>query len=251
MKVYDTLIVGSGYASIGFAAACPNTVICEEHQICDTGFYLPLRSFRYRHYAPKTEEGARLLSKFEELSLFGEAEQNTNGFEFALCQYIAERQTDLLLKCRVIRMDRQPDRVYDVTVQTNEGLSHLFAKRILDTRSRSGETYFTVLFVCRDLDAVKGKLLEAYCGAQIEPAFYPGRYALHMPVRCADENLVKLEVYRTWCALGVDAKILYMAPVFYGAGSGGLCDANYENPIEAFEAGYFCARGRANETFDA
>lgn len=243
MKVYDTLIIGSGYCSAGYAAACPNTVICEEHQICDTGFYLPLRSFRYRHYAPKTEEGARLLSKFEALSLFGETEQNTNGFEFALCQYLAERQTELLLKCRVIRMEERSDRIFDVTVQTNAGLSHLFAKKILDTTDRSDERYFTVLFVCDDLDAVKGKLLAAYRGAQIETAFYPGRYALHMPVQGVDENLVKLEVYQKWRALDLDARILYMAPVFYGAGSADrMSDAHYENPIEAFEAGYFCAK---------
>ena len=93
------------------------------------------------------------------------------------------------------------------------------------------------------LGAVKEKLLSTYRGAQIESAFYPGRYALHLPVHNADENLIKLEVYQKWRALDIDAKILYMAPVFYGAASGeGLCDANYENPIEAFEAGYFYAK---------
>ena len=34
-----------------------------------------------------------------------------------------------------------------------------------------------------------------------------------------------------------------MAPVFYGAaGDGRMSDGNYENPIEAFEAGYFYGR---------
>lgn len=243
MKVYDTLIIGSGYCSIGYAAACPNSVVCEAHQICDTSFYLPLRSFRYRHYAPKTEEGKALLCKFEALSLFKDNEQNTNGFEFALCKYIAEKQMELLLKCRVIHIHRLSDQIFDVTVQTNEGLSHLFAKKILDTTNGLDENFFTVLFVCDDLGAVKEKLLSTYRGAQIESAFYPGRYALHLPVHNADENLIKLEVYQKWRALDTDAKILYMAPVFYGAASGeGLCDANYENPIEAFEAGYFYAK---------
>lgn len=242
MKIYDTLILGSGYFSAGYAAACPNTVICEEGQICDTGFYLPLRTFRHNPYHPKTEEGDALLRAFDSLSLFGGNVQNTNGFEFALCRYLAEKKPEVLLKCRVIRRVRREDGIYDVTVQTNEGLTHLFTKRILDT-STSGERYFTVLFVCDGIEKVQKKLLAAFRGAEIEPAFYKGRWALHMAVGDSDENRIKVEVYEKWHALETDAKILYMAPVFYTKPcGGGLGDAYFENPIEAFEAGYFFAK---------
>lgn len=240
MNVYDTLIIGSGYSSIGYATACPSTIICEEHQICDTSFYLPLRSFHYKHFSPKTEEGVRLLSTFDSLSLFKDNKQNTNGFEFALCKYISEKQFHILLKCRVIRIEHRSDKIYDVTVQTNEGLTHLFANKILDTTDKSSEKYFSVLFLCDDIEKVKDTLLSAYSKAQIEPAFYPGRYALHVSAHNTDENRIKLEIYQTWRSLGIDAKILYMAPVFYGEPNADrLCDENYENPIEAFEAGYF------------
>ena len=188
MNVYDTLIIGSGYSSVGYATYCPNTVICEEHQICDTGFYLPMRGFRYRHYSPKTEEGRRLFDIFSSLSLFRENEQNTNGFEFAFCKYIAEKQVNILLKCRVIRIEQQPSGIYDVTLHSNEGLTHLFAKKILDTTDEAGEKRFSVLFVCSDIEKVKEKLLSAFEGAQIESAFYPDRYALHIPIKNSDET---------------------------------------------------------------
>lgn len=243
MNVYDTLIIGSGYSSIGYAAACPSTVICEEHQICDTHFYLPLRSFCYKHYSPKTEEGALLLNIFESLALFRDNEQNANGFEFAMCKYVVQKQLDILLKCRIISIVRQPNLIYDVTVQTNEGLTHLFAENILNTTNRSNKKRFTVLFVCDDIEKVRDKLLSAYSVAQIESAFYEGRYALHFFAQDTDENRIKLEIYEKWRALDIDAKILYMAPVFYGeANADKLCDDNYENPIEAFEAGYFYAK---------
>ena len=243
MNIYDTLIIGSGYSSIGYATSCPSTVICEEHQICDTSFYLPLRSFRYKHYSPKTKEGSQLLQIFHSLSLFRDNEQNTNGFEFALCKYISEKQFHMLLKCRVICVAHRSDNIYDITVQTNEGLTHLFAKKVLNMTNKSSAKHYTVLFVCDEIEKAKDQLLLAYNGAQIEPAFYPGRYALHIPAHGTDENRIKLEIYETWRSLDIDAKILYMAPVFYGEASADkLCDDHYENPIEAFEAGYFYAK---------
>ncbi len=242
MKVYNTLIIGSSYSSIGYAAACPDTVICEEHQICDTSFYLPLRSFRYKHYSAKTEEGRRLFNAFNSLSLFTREQQNTNGFEFALCKYVSEKQLDILLKCRVICAEKRADNIYDVTVQTNEGLTHLFAKRVLNMTNDSGEKRFTVLFVCDNPEKAKNELLAAFSGARTESAFYPNRYALHIPTGGMDENRIKLDVYEKWRELDVDAKILYMAPVFYNdSRADKLCDDNYDNPIEAFEAGYFYA----------
>ncbi len=239
MKLYKNLIIGSGYFSIGFAAACPDTVICEEHQICDTSFYLPLRSFCYKPYSLKTEEGSRLMDVFNSLSLFGANEQNANGFEFALCKYLSQNQFNILLKCRVIRIEQRADGIYDVTVQTNEGLAHLFAEKIIDVTNGTSEKYYTVLFVCDDIEKEKGKLLSAFGGAKIEGAFYPRRYAIHISANGTDENRIKLDIYKKWLSLDIDAKILYMAPVFYGAANPDkLCDDNYENPIEAFEAGY-------------
>lgn len=243
MNIYDTLIIGSGYASIGYATACPNTVICEEHQICDTGFYLPMRSFCYKPYAPQTEAGIQLFHCFSSLSLFREDQQNTNGFEFAICKYVAEKQLNLLLKCRVVCIEQQENGIFDVTVHSNEGLTHLFAKKILDTTNQSGKRYFSVVFVCDRIDAVREQLLSAFDCAQVEPAFYPNRYALHILAHNTDENRIKLETYEKWRALDVDAKILHMAPVFYGeANAKQLCDCNYENPIQAFESGYFYAK---------
>ena len=243
MNVYNTLIIGSGYFSIGYAACCTSTVICEEHQICDTSFYLPQRSFRHHRYSPKTEEGTRLLSIFNSLDLFRESAQNTNGFEFALCKYVLEKRLDILLKCRVIGIERRSDGIYDVTVHTNEGLTHLFAEKILDMTNRSKKKYFTVLFVCGDVEKAKRELLSVYSDAKIEPAFYPGRYALHIPAHNSDENRIKLEIYERWRSLNTDAKILYMAPVFYGeANKDMLSDYNYDNPIEAFEMVYFYAK---------
>ena len=68
MHVYDSLLIGSSYVSLGYAAAKGNCLIAEESHICDTHFYLPFKSFAYTAYEPKSEDGKRLLSVFSSLS---------------------------------------------------------------------------------------------------------------------------------------------------------------------------------------
>ena len=95
-------------------------------------------------------------------------------------------------------------------------------------------------------------LSSCFEGAQIEPTAYENRYALHFVCADTDENRIKLEVYHKWHPFADNAKILYMAPVFFGEGNGGeLCDGRFENPIEAFEAGYLYGKEQANVSIDA
>lgn len=244
MHVYETLIIGCGYYSAGYAAAKGNCIICEEHQVCDTSFNLPLRSFSYTPYVPKTKEGNTLFNCFNSLSLFKNEKQNAHAFEIAFCKYIVGSKIKVLLKCRVIKTVMREDGIFDVTIQTNEGLNHLFAKKILNTVNSSADKMYTVLFVCNDIEKEKNKLLAAFNSSTVEPAFYDGRYALHLTTpNNADENYIKCEVYNTWLSIDTDAKILYMAPTFYENGSDcEHCDVNYKNPIEAFEAGYRYAK---------
>jgi hypothetical protein len=55
-----------------------------------------------------------------------------------------------------------------------------------------------------------------------------------------DENTVKPFVYKKWQTLSSDAKILFIAPLFAFSGDGNsMADESYDNPIRAFEAGFF------------
>ena len=251
MHVYDTLIIGCGYGVVGYAAANKNTMICEEHQICDTGFYLPLRTFQRTPYTPKTAEGKALQDVFDGLDLFNGDQQNANEFEFALCKYISEKDIKVLLKCRVIGSEKCADGILDETVHTNEGLSHILTKQVLNSVADDlQEKRITILFTASDYVAATDELLSAFPGASVETAFYEARRALHIPVESLgenlDENTVKLAIYQKWNTLTGNAKILYIAPVFYGkAPDTYLNDGQFNNPIEAFENGWFYAEKEA------
>jgi hypothetical protein len=240
MQIYDALIIGCGYASVGFAQKNKNVIICEEHQICDTGFYLPARCYEHFPYCAKTAEGKRLENFFTQLSLFLNGQQNLNGFECALCGYLVENPTEILLKCRIVDIKRGTDGFFDVSIYTNEGITHLLAKSLINAKGSGFGKKITVLFTTDNFESEKEKLLSAFPGAEIERAFYNERYAIHIKADGFDENSVKLWIYKKWCEIESGAKILYIAPVLYGDGDGQnpLCDANYKNPIEAFEAGY-------------
>lgn len=239
MNIYNTLIIGCGYAAVGYAQANKNTIICDEHQVCDTNFYLPLNTFSYTFYAPETAEGKKLQKAFDDLSIFCGEFQNTNGFECAFCNYLVENPANILLKCRVIKAEKNND-VYDVTIQTNEGLSHLYTRKIIDCTNAPREKIITVLFTSFNIEETKKALLSVFDGAVIEKAFYENRYAIHINVGNNDENTAKLYIYNKWCELNTDSKIIYIAPVFLREENPDniLCDANYQNAVEAFEKGY-------------
>ena len=246
MHIFDTLIIGSGYFSAGYALH-GNCIICEENQVCDNHFYLPLRDYTYVPYAPKTEEGKRLQEIFVDLGLFSETVQNLNGFESGFCKYLTDSDIEILLKCRVIRAEKMENGIYDITIHTNEGLLHKYAKQVIDTREPQKDTWFTILFTSENIEADKEQLLRTFDGAYVEKAFYENWYALHIKTESYNENDIKLYVYNQWKALDIHGKILYMAPVFYSKceDNNVLLDSTYKNPIKAFEAGYFYAKEAA------
>ena len=241
MEHFDTVLIGSGYSSIGYAMGNESTLIIEEQEIADTHFYLPLRSFRYTPYIPKTKEGAALDDTFRTLGLFEGDKQNTNGFEPALCRYLEKNPVSLLLKGRVAESE-EADGGHILTVSTNEGLLRVFAKRVYDTRG-TGEGSLTVLITAEDpADASRAAEVT---GWELEEGFYPDWFALHIPDTGLDENRVKLAVHEALSGLA-GVRLLAIAPVYAKRSTSVLlCDDSYDNPIAAFEAGYLLGRGQA------
>jgi CDP-glycerol glycerophosphotransferase (TagB/SpsB family) len=166
-----------------------------------------------------------------------------------LCKFIVDNPIDILLKCRVVSVSQLKDGVFDVSIYTNQGITHIFAKNIIDTVQKTINKVMTVLFTSNDIDKDSALLRSVFKTVAIEPAFYDGRYALRINVNDYDENSAKLFIYNNWRKLDTQAKIVYIAPTFLREKSNvSLNDANYDNPICALDAGYFYAKGGHNDT---
>ena len=252
MHVYDSLIIGSGYSSSGYALTKKNCIICEESHCCDTHFYLPLKGFKHVKYTPVTTLGKRLDALFESYGLFKDDSMCPNCFESAFCRFLSGENADILLKCRVVKTVLTDGGIYEVTVSTAEGLNTLYAKNVFDTSKASGKAtrYITVLYMGSDGAAAENALSKVFTDATFTTAFYSGRFAMHLPAgEITDINEMLCRIEDKWKTADTDARILYVPPVF--AYCSDECatpctfpnDIDFQNPIAAFEAGIRFAGG--------
>lgn len=243
MKKYKTLIIGSSFASLGYAHTASDTLIIEQSEMLDTSFYLRQRGFEKCCYTPGTDAGRELDSIFRERGVITEDGQNVSAFEICLCRFAEKYRIAVYLKCRPVGHIKDANG-YTVTLLHNGGLEDVHTEKIIDTRQTGdGEKYLAVIFDTQnsaiDCDLIKA----AFPGSTVSPAFYSGRYALYVNVSTDDINDAKVEIYRAWQKLE-GYRILYMAPAFYAktAEYPKLSDGRYGNPIEAFESGIFLAK---------
>lgn len=242
MHLYDSLIIGAGYSSLGYALKNGNSIIIEENQCADPNFYLSLKNFSYTEYTPVTDLGKKLNSVFEKYNLFKDGFMCTNAFEPALCEFLTKENVEILLKSRVVNFKKLNDGTFEILVISTEGLSTFYAKDVIDTRpSKNAQKYLTVISMTENIDPAVKILSEVFENSTFEKAFYCDRFAMYLPAGTSDINEMLNNIHDLWLTAKVDAKILYVAPVFATKADKNNVlfpkDYNFSNPIEAFEAG--------------
>lgn len=247
MHVYDTLIIGSGYSSIGYALKNENCIIIEATQCCDANFFLPLKNFSYKNYTPVTDLGKELEAVFNKYQLFRNGLMCTNALEPAFCEFISDKNVNVLLKCRVVNI-KKLDGYFEVTTISSEGLSTVYAKTVFDsTPSKDAKKYLSVLCMGEAIDSDIEILSKVFEGSTFEKAFYDDRFVMYLPVaNNADLNETLNYVHDLWLTSGAKTKILYVSPVFAQKDETVLFpkDSAFSNPVEAFEAGILFQGGK-------
>ncbi len=242
---YKTLIIGSGYAALGYALEQGNTLICEESELCDTAFCLPLSDFGRWGYNPVTEQGRALLAHFESAGIVRDGYPNTGALECGFCGFAIERGVKIRLKTRVISTTLADGRLYNVRMISGAGIEQICAERVIDMRLCGSKRTLTALFTTDSPERDLTQLKAAFPDGDIEPAFYGGRYALRLPADHGDYINAKRELYARWSSAAHGAQLLYTAPAL-AVRLEIKCDVPgdscYADPIAALEAGIFYAR---------
>lgn len=236
---FKRIVLGSGYAAVGYALTRGQTLIIEESEQLDTQFCLPLRAYAF----PESEASSALGSTFCELcrslGIVRDGRTNTGALEIALARLALDGGITPLLKCRVSETSE-----HSVEVYTNEGFLTFSAEAVHDARrSEVVPSRLTVLF--EDEGETAGKsLLSVFSGADVEPTFHEGSYAIHIPVDPTREpNALRAEIARRWEAAGTSAKIFHIAPTLSATlpdtrpSRPTLSDLDYASPLLALEGG--------------
>ena len=247
MKIYDTVLIHSGYLSLGYAKTRVNSLIIEEREFMDSSFCLSLRTFKKSEYAPKSEAGAQLLSLMHKLDVICDGMMNTSALESVICEYALSSGVEVLLRTRVLSVAKEGG-IYTLRIINGGGIQTVKARKILDTGATISEKSLTLLFTTDTPEADVATILDLFPTATLERAFYPGRYALHVPVdSVSDSYRVRSEIYDKWLSRPHNACLLYVTEILSGASSDTALtsDACFSDPIAAFDRGVALAKGEA------
>ena len=144
--MYETVILGCGYFSLGYAYSHDDTLIIEETQLADPHYFGTLEGFGTTCVKPTSVGGAALFDAFGSDGVLANGKLAVNELEPALCRFVKGFEPEILLGsfCTDIKKTL---RGYDITFCNNEGLGVVSAKRVIDTRQRGGNRMNLLLAV--------------------------------------------------------------------------------------------------------
>ena len=246
MKSFDTVILGSGYFSLGYALSSDNVLIIERTQLSDPNFGGTLSGFGFNISSAWTNETKSLHSYYLDNKIVSEFRLNSSVSEVGLCAYIEKRNVNILLGTECIDIKKRNDG-YELTLINNGGYDRLFCKMLIDTRCSDEKKYLNVL--CRGnagslASEVQGKFKLSVAGA-FETKEYVAEFAFNDALNV---NLAKTEALRylekhfaecgdniVQCAYVMHASTLL--PAFDDCGILKVRELSIGDPFAAFDAG--------------
>ena len=225
--MYNTIILGSGYYSAGYALGHENSIIIEKSQLCDINFYGTYSGFCQTEYEPVSQEGKEMKDYFNSLGILRDTKINVNTLESVFCSFIKNKPIKILLNTECISVT-QAQGVYCVEIYNNAGLDRLYAKKVIDTRAKNKNQ----LNVLLELDSEGYALFSKKY--KVLRAFYEDEYIISYKTD-KDVNTAKLDFYNEWknTAKLKNSRIISFAYQL----SGKNVDLSLGNMFKAFDLG--------------
>ena len=217
MKQYQTVVLGSGYFSFGYAATHEDVLIVEATQLADPHCYGTLDGFAWNGKVPDSKGARGLYDALVGDGVVSDGRISVNELESAFCRFLATDMSALLLGTFCTCVNKTEDG-YDLTLCNNEGLSHVFAKNVIDTRVGLGNRLGVLVY----LAAGKEPCIPSVDGVTVTvgPAFYDDHRLITLAFEGeVDENRAKQRslsvIEDSLRASG--SKILQMSYCLFGA----------------------------------
>lgn len=250
-----TVILGSGYAGLGYASVDSNVLILEETESVGSDFHSCLRPAIGRWEA-KNKSTQALASFLKERGIDSGDKLDTLRLATGICRYAQDQNWGIK-----IRLDAQVVSVspmeggFEVVYRTNTGLHTVTAARVLDTTGKRVSCRKAALVQEKRLHVVFStdypdffqQLLNAYEKIRFAPGFSSGEWTASF---CFDPQVTlpeaRMMIEQAWSIAFPEGQVLIDAVGFdfdvvadsCGDGVGLWLDPHqYGSPLEAFDAG--------------
>lgn len=138
MRKYDTVIIGGGFFSCGYAAAHKNTLILEASQMLDKTYYGTLRGFESENLLPQTQNSISLCNCFNTLGVLKDNMLYVNALDVALCNFISDDIPDILLGTKCTEIKKEAD-LFLISYVNNEGRGLAYAEKVIVCTQPKGD----------------------------------------------------------------------------------------------------------------
>lgn len=255
-----TVILGSGYAGLGYASVDSNVLILEETESVGSDFHSCLRPAIGRWEA-KNKSTQALASFLKERGIDSGDKLDTLRLATGICRYAQDQSWG-----RKIRLDAQVVSVsavkggYEVEYRTNTGIHNVKASRVLDVTGKRvscrkaasvQEKRLHVVFSTNYPDFDQ-QLLKAYKRILLTPGFLAGEWTASF---CFDPDVTlpeaRMIIEQAWSEAFPEGQVLIDAVGFdfdviarpCGDGVGTWIEPHgFASPLEAFDAGVALAQ---------
>lgn len=245
MKAFDTVILGSGYFSLGYAMTMPDTLIIERTHLCDPTFGGTLFGFCAEGDRNIGAETERLRDFYAEHGLIDGNCFNASVSEAGMCAYALKNNVEILFGSVCIEIVKRCFG-YEITVFNNGGFESIGAKRVIDARRGRGKI---LSVLCRGEISAEELTCTDDFKVDVTRAFREEERVVNFTFFGeTDVNFAKAKAVRYLEALlpETGAKILQCAylmredaslPPFTDGDIPAVRDISYKTALNAFDAG--------------
>lgn len=238
--VYDCIIIGSGYASFGYALSHKNTLIIDSGELCDKFFCGCGNMGKGWDAKPSSELGKKLMNTFEEYGVIKGSFADIAALETVFCKFLSDYSPSVMFLTETAKTEKIGE-LYYITVYSNEGYSRLCAKNVIIAVPQGKSSYVSARFRGACADEIK----KVFPTALLYNTIYENEIIAHIPPQHKSLAEERERIINDWWEKSEQGILMNIFPLFgYDKGQTKnedgimyLDEQSFDNALAAFEFG--------------